>query len=75
MNTAEDYIERLRDKNPWLVTAPKISITPAEFEKQIALAYEQGIADLHNDILGRDHPGHDTSMPDFMRQFFGGRRS
>lgn len=68
MKTAEDYLASLRARNPALLRAAKIQMTPEEFLKQIELAYRRGQAAVFEaqDAITGD-------MPEFMKGMFRGK--
>jgi len=49
MNNFGNYIHGLKKANKALFKAKKIQITPLSFEKQLELAYNQGVKDANGD--------------------------
>jgi hypothetical protein len=67
--SAENYIKIIRERNPKLFAAEKISMSVAEFERQIGFAYVRGGMDVSESYLERTKPvGY--SIPDALRRLF-----
>jgi hypothetical protein len=69
--TFEAYWNRLAGATPGLRRHDgSMRLSVLSFQQAIRRAYEQGRADALEDAAERHH----SSMPDFMRKLFGGRR-
>jgi len=69
--TFEAYWSRLQNATPGLRDPEgTMSIRIATFREVVRRAYEQGRVDALEDAADR----HTSSMPDFMKKLFGGRR-
>lgn len=63
--SADNYIEKLRQKNPGLLAANRIAMSVNEFEAQIRMAYLRGALDATEPLKKTS-----GDMPDFFRSIF-----